>query len=235
MNIGYTCITKILHYVNDVIIHRRRELVEDFLYTNSQYFAGQAWRFQLVLWTPLSKPVLSFLLRAHTLKYNEKRKAFVKKNAVGFTSKIYPVTEERRYQVVSFIRAVKQLAEVGIRVHFVAKADFRCSDARAAFKHQPPDLQHALNMVPDLQHAHDIDPQEAPDPNVGQHNRTQREIQEKIVEQWLKEQSAKEHEQLSEGHSAEEQSSEEEWREEQLPEEALLEGDSSDNLPNHDR
>ncbi|KAI2472991.1 hypothetical protein F4781DRAFT_427750 [Annulohypoxylon bovei var. microspora] len=138
-NAEIAALVQLLHHVEDELIPHRKKLVEGYVFTNSEYFAGQAWRFQLVVFTSLDREILNFLLRAHQLQYSQKRKAFVERNALGLVTMQYPITEERRYQAVSFIRMVKRLASQGIRVHWShIKQDKTYIDARERFLHQPP-------------------------------------------------------------------------------------------------
>lgn len=138
-NVEIAVLRQLFFFVEKIIIPYRRKLVHDVVYTNSSYFTGQAWRFQLVVATKLRPSVLDFLLRADELKYSPKRKAFVERNRLGFVTKKYPVTEERRYQTVHFIRCIKHLAsEWGIRIHWISiPLTDENEAARAAFSNQP--------------------------------------------------------------------------------------------------
>ncbi|OTB08248.1 hypothetical protein M426DRAFT_8055 [Hypoxylon sp. CI-4A] len=127
-----------LRYVAKTIVPYWEKVVQDFLYTNSEYFARRAKRFALVVVVPFSRSTLDLLLEAHKLKYDYKRKAYVKKNALGFTRARYPATEERRYQVSNLIRRVRELGLMGIEVHWYRceiVEDFRA--ARAKFLNKP--------------------------------------------------------------------------------------------------
>ncbi|KAI1450373.1 hypothetical protein F5Y02DRAFT_113540 [Annulohypoxylon stygium] len=117
-NTDIATMVQFMHYVEDVLIPHRKSIVEEYLYTNSEYFAGQAWRFDLGVQTGINREVYDFLLEAHRLDYSSRHKAFVKRNASNVVTKIYPVTEERRYQTVSFLEMVQRLASLGIRVYW---------------------------------------------------------------------------------------------------------------------
>ncbi|KAI1482037.1 hypothetical protein F4774DRAFT_352645 [Daldinia eschscholtzii] len=136
-NVEIAALTRLLHHVVDVVIPYRARLVNDHIYTNSAYFAGQARRFQLVVVTPLSEPLLHFLGKVIGLKYSAKRKAYVEKGKLGIKTKRYPATEERRYQISSFIRMIKHLAAEGIQVHWWPGQAGTIRSARKAFLNKP--------------------------------------------------------------------------------------------------
>ncbi|KAI1095738.1 hypothetical protein F5B19DRAFT_438624 [Rostrohypoxylon terebratum] len=115
-NAEIAAMVQFMHYVEDVVIPYRKRIVEEYVYTNSEYFAGQAWRFNLLVHSTIDREVYDFLLEAHRLQYSSSRKAFVKRNALGMVTKQYLVTDERRYQTVSFIKMNERLASLGIRV-----------------------------------------------------------------------------------------------------------------------
>ncbi|KAI0840740.1 hypothetical protein F5Y06DRAFT_229152 [Hypoxylon sp. FL0890] len=137
-NAEIAALTQLLTHVEEKLIPHRKELVEGYVYTNSTYFAGQAWRFNLLVLTSLNRDVLDLLLKAYNLKYSVKRKAFVERNVLGFVTKKFPATEERRYQVVSFIRKVRDLASLGIQVYWRhMKSNKTKAAARARFLDDP--------------------------------------------------------------------------------------------------
>ncbi|KAI1763620.1 hypothetical protein GGR53DRAFT_359711 [Hypoxylon sp. FL1150] len=147
-NVEIAAIVKALEAVEERMIPHRKRVTERAVYTNSAYFAGEAWRFQLVIITPTDPEVLSFLLGAHKLQYSFKRKAFVERNSMGFVTKKFPVTEERRYQVASFIRAVKRLATVfGIQVHLAYTTNIKRAVARENFKNPMDTIPEAKNLL----------------------------------------------------------------------------------------
>ncbi|XDG09419.1 hypothetical protein ABKA04_009034 [Annulohypoxylon sp. FPYF3050] len=117
-NAEIAAMVKFMRYVEDVVIPHRKNIVYKTLYTNSDYFAGQAWRFNLLVHTTINREVYDFLLVAHRLEYSAKRKAFVKRNAFNIVTKTYPVTEERRFHTVGFIKMNQRLALLGIRVYW---------------------------------------------------------------------------------------------------------------------
>ncbi|KAI0109870.1 hypothetical protein F4814DRAFT_461089 [Daldinia grandis] len=157
MNVGYKCVaksdlgtadwnldnaelaalTRMLHHVAEKVFPYRKKLVNEHIYTNSAYFAGQAQRFQLLVATSLSKNLLHFLGNVHDLKYSSKRQAYVEKNRLGMVVKKYRVTEERRYQISSFIRMIKHLAAAGIQVHWWPGKAETSTSARKVFMDQP--------------------------------------------------------------------------------------------------
>ncbi|OTA63560.1 hypothetical protein K449DRAFT_421666 [Hypoxylon sp. EC38] len=140
-NSEIAALTQLLTYVEDKLIPYRKQLTNDYLFTNSEYFASQAWRFQLIVLTSLNPAALDLLLRAHKLKYSARRKAFVEKNALGIVTSKIPVTEERWYQMASFVRKVKNLAALGIPVYWhPMEPDKRYEAARAGFMNEPPTL-----------------------------------------------------------------------------------------------
>ncbi|KAI1770276.1 hypothetical protein F4818DRAFT_271535 [Hypoxylon cercidicola] len=140
-NAQISALVVLFEIVEDKVIPHRQKLIDDAVYTNSEYFAGQSWRFQLIVYTMLSPATLDVLLRAHKLQYSRKRKAFVERNALGLVSKKYPVTEERQRQIVYFIRMIKRLAELGIQVfwHRLDPSN-TYKKARKAFMDQPSQL-----------------------------------------------------------------------------------------------
>ncbi|KAI6085340.1 hypothetical protein F4821DRAFT_150749 [Hypoxylon rubiginosum] len=147
-NMEIAAIIKALEAVEERMIPHRQRVTEKAVYTNSSYFAGQAWRFQLVLMTPTDPNILSFLIEAHKLQYSFKRKAFVERNSRGSVTKKYPVTEERRYQVASFIRSVKRLASVfGIQVHLAHTTNFKHAVARENFKNPMDVIPKGRNLL----------------------------------------------------------------------------------------
>ncbi|KAI0161175.1 hypothetical protein GGR52DRAFT_163580 [Hypoxylon sp. FL1284] len=162
-NAGISAIVQLLRVVESRVIPHRKMLVKDVVYTNSEYFAGQAWRFQLVVCTMMNPATLDLLLRAHKLKYSQKRKAFVEKNALGLVSKKYPVTEERRRQIVYFIHMIKRLASYGIQVfwHSVDPSDVY-EHARKTFMDDPSQLPRPQNVdFTQAQDIFDFEPKEA--------------------------------------------------------------------------
>ncbi|KAI1503196.1 hypothetical protein F5X99DRAFT_407276 [Biscogniauxia marginata] len=139
-NAEILALTGLLCNVEKNIIPRRKDLVRDALYTNSSYFEGQAWRFRLVVITPLNPAVLKLLLKAHKLKYSKRRSAFVE-TRLGFLTKKYPASNERRTQVSCFVETVKRLAELGIQVYFRSIfPTLETTKARKAFMNQPSTL-----------------------------------------------------------------------------------------------
>ncbi|KAI0889074.1 uncharacterized protein GGS22DRAFT_196761 [Annulohypoxylon maeteangense] len=130
-NAEIAVLVQFLHHVENEIIPYRKRLVEEILYTNSEYFAGQVSRFNLIVTARMDKELLDFLLQAHRLTYSFSRKAFVERNSLGLVTKIYPATEERRFQIVSFLRMVQRLASLGIRVYW---EHFRPTEASIAAK-----------------------------------------------------------------------------------------------------
>ncbi|KAI1377637.1 hypothetical protein F4677DRAFT_458969 [Hypoxylon crocopeplum] len=130
-------LTQLLQYIEDFIVPYREDLVKGWINTNSGYFHGQAKRFQLVVLTTMDANVLDLLRQAHELKYSQKRKAFIKKNVLGLVTKRYPVTEERRYQVASFIRVLKHLAVLGISVFWQRRETSATQAAKKAFMNEP--------------------------------------------------------------------------------------------------
>lgn len=140
-NLDNALIATLIMLLRDVehrIIPLRKRLVEPVVYTNSEYFAGQAWRFRLIVIAPLRPELLNFLLMANSMKYSHKHRAYVERNGLGITIARWPVTEERRYQTVTFIRMVKSLAERGIDVQWkCVEPDEVTSQAMASFMNQP--------------------------------------------------------------------------------------------------
>ncbi|KAI1763621.1 hypothetical protein GGR53DRAFT_467146 [Hypoxylon sp. FL1150] len=145
-NLQISALVQLRHMVEHVIIPQRKKVVKGFIYTNSRYFEGQSWRFQLVVYTSISQDCLDLLLRVHKLKYSQSRQAFVERNALGLVTKKYPVTEERRRQIVYFLQMVKKLAvEYGIQILWSREEpteEFK--EARRVFLHEPSTLQRAI-------------------------------------------------------------------------------------------
>ncbi|KAI0152503.1 hypothetical protein F4776DRAFT_602077 [Hypoxylon sp. NC0597] len=140
-NSEIAALTQLLTYVEEKLIPYRKLLTNDYLYTNSEYFAARAWRFHLIVVTSLNPAVLSLLLRAHKLKYSSRRKAFVERNVLGMVTSKIPTTEERWYQMVSFVQKVKDLAALGIQVYWDTMEHDKCYEtARAKFVDQPSQL-----------------------------------------------------------------------------------------------
>ncbi|KAI1211000.1 uncharacterized protein F4807DRAFT_421185 [Annulohypoxylon truncatum] len=140
-NAELEALVQLLHYVEDDLIPYRKRIVEKYVYTNSEYFAGQAWRFQLLVYTPLNRELLEFLSQAHRLKYNVKRKAFVERNSLGLVTKQYPATEERRHQTVCFLSMIRRLASLGIRVYWQhTPPKPRYIAAKERFMHDPHNI-----------------------------------------------------------------------------------------------
>ncbi|KAI1802852.1 hypothetical protein F4811DRAFT_372881 [Daldinia bambusicola] len=155
-NVEIAALTRLLHHVIDVVIPHRKTLVNDYIYTNSAYFAGQAQRFQLIVVTSLKEPLLHFLGKVIGLKYSSKRKAYIERNKLGFVSKKHPATEERRYQISSFIRMIKHLAAEGIQVHWWPGQAESLKVARKTFWTEP----YAAGMDPpaDVLSSDEIEP-----------------------------------------------------------------------------
>ncbi|KAI6085341.1 hypothetical protein F4821DRAFT_279303 [Hypoxylon rubiginosum] len=148
-NVQISALVQLLHMVEQVIIPHRKKLIEDFVYANSEYFIGKSRRFQLIVVTTMSEDCLDLLLRAHKLKYSKSRKAFIERNALGLVSKKYTVTDERRRQIVYFLRMVKKLAVDGIEVLWSSgKPDERFYEARRVFLNQPSTLTKPQNVFP---------------------------------------------------------------------------------------
>ncbi|KAI1458057.1 hypothetical protein F4805DRAFT_426403 [Annulohypoxylon moriforme] len=137
-NAEIAVLVQLLRHVENEIIPYRKSLIEKQLYTNSDYFAGQASRFNLLVFTAIDKDLLRFLLRAHQFQYSAKRKAFVERNSLGIIYKRYPITEERHYQVVSFVGMINRLASLGIRVYWQhVHPDEEYIAAKQGFMHDP--------------------------------------------------------------------------------------------------
>ncbi|XXG98407.1 hypothetical protein Hte_004730 [Hypoxylon texense] len=164
-NAQISAIVQLFQLIECRVIPYRRKLIEDNIYTNSEYFAGQSWRFQLVVCTMLSQDTLDLLLRVHKLKYSKSRKAFVERNALGIISKKYPMTEERRHQIVYFLRMVKYLAnEYGIQVFWYrVEPSETFLAARKAFMDEPSQMPRVSSgeIFQEYQRGVDLDPNEA--------------------------------------------------------------------------
>ncbi|KAI2620082.1 hypothetical protein GGR54DRAFT_116036 [Hypoxylon sp. NC1633] len=106
----------LLFYVQNNIIREQSDTVMPFVYSNSRYFEEKATHFTLVVRTPLSTVAMDTLLNAHKMKFNAKRQAFIRRNMVGIVTKVYPVTELRRFLIQQYIQRVKELAEHGVQV-----------------------------------------------------------------------------------------------------------------------
>ncbi|KAI0594978.1 hypothetical protein F4775DRAFT_605556 [Biscogniauxia sp. FL1348] len=140
-NADISALTGFLAYVEKYIIPKRKALVREVVHTNSSYFAGQAWRFQLVVITSLNPKLLKLLLKAHKLKYSKKRGAFIERK-LGIVTKKYPASEERRAQISWFVDSVKHLADLGIQIYWrsvIPSAE--TTEARKAFRNQPPTVK----------------------------------------------------------------------------------------------
>ncbi|KAI1470610.1 uncharacterized protein F4812DRAFT_271985 [Daldinia caldariorum] len=148
-NVEIAALTRLLHHVADVVVPYRRKFVDNYIYANSAYFAGQARRFQLLVVTPLKEPLLHFLGKVIGMKYSTKRKAYIERGKLGFVTKKYPATEERRYQISSFIRMIKHLAAEGIQVHWWPGQADSLRAARKYFLTEPyvVGMDHAPNVL----------------------------------------------------------------------------------------
>ncbi|OTA89911.1 hypothetical protein M434DRAFT_34026 [Hypoxylon sp. CO27-5] len=147
-NSEIAALTQLLTYVEEKLIPYRKLLANDYLHTNSEYFAARAWRFNLLVVTSLNPAVLDLLLRVHKLKYSSRRKAFVERNALGLVTSKIPTTEERWYQMVSFVQKVKNLAALGIRIYWdTMRHDDHYEAARASFLDDPSQLPAPQNEV----------------------------------------------------------------------------------------
>ncbi|KAI1416741.1 hypothetical protein F5Y13DRAFT_152971 [Hypoxylon sp. FL1857] len=142
-NVEITILVSALVYVKKNVIPHRKSLVEKHLYTNSEYFAGQAWRFTLVVFTSINASLLDFLLQAHKLKYNRDRGLLLERDERKQPIKEFPATEARWHLASDFVGVVKQLADLGIQVLFrQCEPDQRHEEARASFRdesYQPQD------------------------------------------------------------------------------------------------
>ncbi|KAI1650632.1 uncharacterized protein F4817DRAFT_368043 [Daldinia loculata] len=159
-----TLIELLLHVEKDIFPHRR-DLVDEHVYTNSAYFAGQARRFQLIVITTLSETLLNFLDKVQTLKYSQKRQAYYEKNRFGVVKRMYPATEERRRLISKFIAGLKSLAKLGIPVHW-------CPGSKSMYEKRvflnesyvlPPALNESQNDPPaekDVEPGEDVDEDE---------------------------------------------------------------------------
>ncbi|KAI5921612.1 hypothetical protein F4810DRAFT_677833 [Camillea tinctor] len=140
-NADISVLTGLLAHVEKYIVSKRKELVRNALNTNSGYFAGQAWRFQLVVITSLRPKLLKLLLKAHKLKYSKKRSAFIERK-LGIITKKYPASDERRAQITWFVDSVKHLAELGIQIYWRSVVpSAQTTDARKAFTNQPSTMR----------------------------------------------------------------------------------------------
>ncbi|KAI1386515.1 uncharacterized protein F4822DRAFT_319195 [Hypoxylon trugodes] len=137
-NAEIASVVECLRHVEKKLVPYRKSLVKDYLYTNSEYFAGKSWRFQLVVYTQLNEHVLKTLLEAHKLKFSKSRKAYIDRNTIGLAKKVFPASEERRYRISSFIYRINKLALLGIQVFFVhTERDPDHIKARRSFWEQP--------------------------------------------------------------------------------------------------
>ncbi|KAI1142441.1 hypothetical protein F5Y05DRAFT_226762 [Hypoxylon sp. FL0543] len=149
-NAEIAALTQLLTHVEEKLIPHRKELVKDYLYTNSEYFAGQAWRFRLVVFTYLKPDVLELLLKAHQMEYSAKRKAFIERDMQGVVTKRFRATKERQYQTARFIQKVKDLASLGIQVYWARmEDDARYMAARTRFMDDPYQFPEPRNQVLD--------------------------------------------------------------------------------------
>lgn len=168
-NTQIAALVQLFFTIEHKILPYRKKQIEDVIYTNSEYFAGQSCRFQLVVCTMLSQDTLDLLLRVNKLKYSKSRKAFVERNSLGIVNKKYPVTEERRHQIVYFIRMIKQLANSGIQVlwHRVAPSKNFLA-AREAFMDEPSQMSRAQSAIRlETRRGVDLEPNEAYDEDEG--------------------------------------------------------------------
>ncbi|KAL7627694.1 hypothetical protein AAE478_001888 [Parahypoxylon ruwenzoriense] len=128
------------------IIPLRRKILSDAMQTNNAEFLAAALKCQLIVYTSINRDLLDFLLLAPELRYSKSREAFVK-TSMGFVTKKYPVTQERRLQIAAFIKSVKYLAyEHGIQIRWVSvEPSTKTKAARAAFAEGPQPVPKTLS------------------------------------------------------------------------------------------
>ncbi|KAI1802853.1 hypothetical protein F4811DRAFT_572606 [Daldinia bambusicola] len=111
-------LTVLLLHIRKFVFSYRSATVDRHIYTNSTYFGEEARLFQVIVQTNLNETFLEFLGKVQAMEFSDSEKAYYEVDNGGVRIKKYPTTHIRQIRISRFLDILKELAEMGIQVHW---------------------------------------------------------------------------------------------------------------------